>query len=170
MLSRFFDGVEGPLSSYVRSCKPDDLDEAYSVSIEYTNASYRKKLENTTTDERRRKKCASEAPSTSYTYRKNNQSDKNRSNKFKNKVWQDKNKNDDTSMRTLTRNNTETENKADENELDELNFHGCAKTAGHLKNNKCLPYLKNFTTKGILKLLINTGANKNYVSLYFISR
>ena len=126
-LTRFIDGLEGTLSSYVRSCKPNYLNGAYSVSIEYTNASYRKKLDHTSTDERGRKKYDNETPSTSYAVRNNNQSDKPWSDKFKNKPWQEKNRNDDVSMRTLNSrmqiNNTETDEKANGNESNELNFH-----------------------------------------------
>ncbi|XP_049291710.1 uncharacterized protein LOC125768305 [Anopheles funestus] len=126
-LTRFIDGLEGTLSSYVRSCKPNDLDEAYSVSIEYTNASYRRKLEQTNTEERGRKKYDNETPSTSYSNRKNTQSDKPWSDKFRNKSFQEKKTNDDVSMRTLKSrmqiNNAETDDKTVDNESDELNFH-----------------------------------------------
>ncbi|XP_061509328.1 uncharacterized protein LOC133392700 [Anopheles gambiae] len=43
-LTRFVDGLDGPLASHVRSCKPINLDEAFSVLKEYTNAAYRKSL------------------------------------------------------------------------------------------------------------------------------
>ncbi|XP_058122879.1 uncharacterized protein LOC131293857 [Anopheles ziemanni] len=65
-LTRFIDGLEGSLSSYVRCSKPKNIDEAYSISAEYTNAAYRKKLERIPIQDRKQKPDTYELPSTSY--------------------------------------------------------------------------------------------------------
>ncbi|XP_058122484.1 uncharacterized protein LOC131293392 [Anopheles ziemanni] len=123
-LTRFIDGLEGSLSSYVRCSKPKNIDEAYSISAEYTNAAYRKKLERIPIQDRKQKPDTYELPSTSYGSRKIGQSPKPLSGKYEPLQITAS----DASMRTVNSkmqiNNNDVEQFANTNdtELDELNF------------------------------------------------
>lgn len=44
-LTRFIDGLGEQLSMYVRSYRPESLEEAYNITLQYSNASYRQKLD-----------------------------------------------------------------------------------------------------------------------------
>lgn len=124
-LTRFIDGLEGSLSSYVRCSKPKNIDEAYSISQEYTNAAYRKKLERIPIEDRKQKPGTFDKPSTSYGQRKIGQSSKPLSGKYK----PQQSTASDASMRTvnskmqINSNDVEHFETTNDTELDELNFH-----------------------------------------------
>lgn len=44
-LTRFVDGLGEQLSMFVRSHRPDSLEEAYNITLQYSNAAYRQKLD-----------------------------------------------------------------------------------------------------------------------------
>lgn len=44
-LTRFIDGLGEKLSMHVRSYRPETLEEAYNITMQYSNAAYRQKLE-----------------------------------------------------------------------------------------------------------------------------
>lgn len=44
-LTRFVDGLGEQLSMHVRSYRPDTLEEAYNITMQYSNAAYRQKLD-----------------------------------------------------------------------------------------------------------------------------
>lgn len=44
-LTRFVDGLGEQLSMHVRSYRPDSLEEAYNITMQYSNAAYRQKLD-----------------------------------------------------------------------------------------------------------------------------
>lgn len=49
-LTRFVDGLNDELSMHVRSYRPQSLEDAYSITMQYSNAAYRQKLNKQTTD------------------------------------------------------------------------------------------------------------------------
>lgn len=43
-LTRFIDGLNENVSMHVRSCRPETLEDAYNITMQFTNAAYRTKL------------------------------------------------------------------------------------------------------------------------------
>lgn len=51
-LTRFIDGLSDELSFNVRSYRPESLEEAYEITVQYSNAAYRQKLNKKSTQDR----------------------------------------------------------------------------------------------------------------------
>lgn len=51
-LTRFIDGLSDELSFHVRSYRPESLEEAYEITVQYSNAAYRQKLNKKPTQDR----------------------------------------------------------------------------------------------------------------------
>lgn len=52
-LTRFVDGLNDELSMHIRSYRPQSLEDAYSITIQYSNAAYRQKLDRKPIPERK---------------------------------------------------------------------------------------------------------------------
>lgn len=48
-LTRFIDGLDDQISMHVRSYRPQSLEEAYTITMQYSNAAYRQKFDRPTT-------------------------------------------------------------------------------------------------------------------------
>ncbi|XP_055630413.1 uncharacterized protein LOC129771106 isoform X1 [Toxorhynchites rutilus septentrionalis] len=51
-LTRFIDGLNDELSMHVRSYRPQSLEDAYSITMQYSNAAYRQRLNKQTIDQK----------------------------------------------------------------------------------------------------------------------
>lgn len=47
-LTRFVDGLSEEISMHVRSCRPDSLEHAYEITMQYSNAAYRHRMDRRT--------------------------------------------------------------------------------------------------------------------------
>lgn len=109
-LTRFIDGLNDELSMHVRSYRPQSLEDAYSITMQYSNAAYRQRLNKQTTDQKTTKTNNfrnEHAPTKNYFEKKpntpQNQTTSNQNPKNSSERWKAaKQTNDgDVSMRTV---------------------------------------------------------------------
>lgn len=137
-LTRFVDGLGEQLSMHVRSYRPDTVEEAYNITMQYSNAAYRQKLDrksNTDYDLQKDKRSNQKQyqqpkinnntnPNTSSPFNKSFNQNSNQSGNFKNRN-QKQLIDEDVSMRTArskTQVNTHVSKTANEEENDEPEY------------------------------------------------
>lgn len=95
-LTRFVDGLSEDISMHVRSCRPESLEHAYEITMQYSNAAYRHKM-----DRRTQLAPQTKHQSGQQTYNKPGPSNHSNSNKPPSGKFRSKNNiDDDVSMRT----------------------------------------------------------------------
>lgn len=140
-LTRFIDGLNDDLSMHIRSHRPNSLEDAYSITMQYTNAAYRQKLNKKqpviTMDKRKQHTQMQQQPHNNNPTSNPNSNKPGYSGKFRNYKTPN---NEDASMRShisrMQTNNHETSygsRKPDDTKLDsdddelcvddEINFH-----------------------------------------------
>lgn len=114
-LTRFVDGLNEDMSMHVRSCRPESLEHALEVTVQYSNAAYRHKMDrkisnNTNSTPYVKPQTAYNKPGPSRDFDNN----KPPSGKFRNKT-----QSDDVSMRSHTSKMQINNNNLERNELDD---------------------------------------------------